>query len=1379
MRLLVVDDHEVVRRGVRSLLTEQEGWEVCAEAVDGQDALEKAREFKPDLIVMDVSMPRLNGLEATRQVRNLLPQCEVLILSQHENSEMARQALTAGARGYVVKSSISRDLISAVAKVSRHEYFFDPAVLDQTPTAHTDVQEILQRSAAFEKALRESEERLRKLAEYQSAVMNNMAEGLYALDANGLLTSINPAAEAILGWRSDELIGKKMHDVTHYKRPDGPPFPADECPGLQVVQKGISLREHEDTFIRKDGSFVPVVFSASPRKEDGRIAGVIVSFRDDTEQRRAREALRDSREQLSLALHSSRTAMFDWDLVQQRGKWNSQMARIYGFMPSGDYITIEEWKSLFHPEDTARLAVEAERVWRGKDEEFTFEFRTVQRQGEIRWILSHGRIVRDSDGNAVRMIGTHTDITEAKRAQEALEQSESRIRAAFSQSYSFLVLLQPDGTIIEANRAALEAAGATDSSQVIGRKFWEPWWSPLPDEGATLKNLIEKVRTGERVRDECVFCLPDGSRRVGDRTLNPIFDGQGGVAMIVATGMDITERKQSETAIASRARQQKALFHLADELHRAASMEDVYNAALNAILDALQCNRASILLCDDAGAMHFKSWRGLSNDYRAATDGHSAWRPDERNPQPVCITDINAADLTESLKAVIRKEGIGALAFIPLVLDGKLTGKFMVHFNAPHQFAPDEIDLSLTIARQLSFAIQRRRNDEALEQSRAHIQAEASALFKLNASSSRLWQTRTLHDGLNEMLSATIELLGADKGNVQILDAERGLLTIEAQRGFEKEFLEFFREVSADDDTACGRALRTGERIVIEDVIEDIAFAPYREIARAAGYRAVVSTPLIGKDGAPLGILSTHFSSPHRPSDQDLRRLDLYARQAADFIERCRTDETLRESNKAAGLLAAIVTSSDDAIVSKDLDGIIKTWNTSAERIFGYTAQEAISQQITLIIPPDRLAEEDDILARIRRGEKIDHFQTVRRRKDGTLIDVSVTISPVYDSSGRVIGASKVARDITAQKRAEQALREGEQRYQTLTDASPVMIWMAGRDRLCYYFNKGWLDFVGRRIEQELGNGWAENVHPDDVNRCLQLYADNFDAHRPFEMEYRLRHHTGQYRWLFARGIPRYAADGTFEGYVGACLDIHERKQAAEKMRMADETMRLMKAQDEERRRIAREFHDSAGQTLTVLGLSLAQLVQDSEIVSPELAKQGRQIEEVVQQLHREIRTTSYLLHPPLLDEAGLSSALEWYVQGVAERGRMAIDFNIPGDFGRLPADMELAIFRVVQECLTNIHRHAESKTATIRIARENGSVWIEVRDEGKGISPERLAEIESRGSGVGISGIRERLRHFGGTMKIESDQTGTRVIASIPLAVAPSSEGEHLQVVV
>ena len=235
----------------------------------------------------------------------------------------------------------------------------------------------------------------------------------------------------------------------------------------------------------------------------------------------------------------------------------------------------------------------------------------------------------------------------------------------------------------------------------------------------------------------------------------------------------------------------------------------------------------------------------------------------------------------------------------------------------------------------------------------------------------------------------------------------------------------------------------------------------------------------------------------------------------ASKIARDITDR--KQAEQSRSLLAAIVDSSDDAIVSKNLDGIITSWNKSAERIFGYTAEEAIGQHITLIIPSDRHTEESDILARLRRGERVDHFHTVRRRKDGSLLDVSLTISPVRDSSGRVIGASKVARDITEQKRVEHELLESEQRFRVITDASPIMVWMSGTDKLCYYFNKGWLDFVGRTLEQESGNGWAENVHPEDFDRCLQIYVSKFDARRPFEMEYRIRHHTGQYRWILDR----------------------------------------------------------------------------------------------------------------------------------------------------------------------------------------------------------------------------------------------------------------------
>jgi two-component system, NarL family, sensor kinase len=225
---------------------------------------------------------------------------------------------------------------------------------------------------------------------------------------------------------------------------------------------------------------------------------------------------------------------------------------------------------------------------------------------------------------------------------------------------------------------------------------------------------------------------------------------------------------------------------------------------------------------------------------------------------------------------------------------------------------------------------------------------------------------------------------------------------------------------------------------------------------------------------------------------------------------------------------------------------------------------------------------------------------------------------------------------------------------------------------------------------------------------------------------------------------------------------------------------RLMKAQDQERRRIARELHDSAGQTLTVLGLNLAQLVERAQVIAPELAKEGKEIEGVVQQLHREIRTTSYLLHPPLLDECGLASALYSYVEGLAERSHIAIALDVAPNVGRLPSDLELAIFRVVQECLTNIHRHSGSETALIRITRDGKSVRTEVQDQGKGISPGRLSEIQSQRSGVGITGIRERLRQFHGEMKIESNGSGTSVIVSIPIPKElRSADSEPLQAAV
>jgi PAS domain S-box-containing protein len=200
------------------------------------------------------------------------------------------------------------------------------------------------------------------------------------------------------------------------------------------------------------------------------------------------------------------------------------------------------------------------------------------------------------------------------------------------------------------------------------------------------------------------------------------------------------------------------------------------------------------------------------------------------------------------------------------------------------------------IARDIS---ERKHAEAALLNSERRLAVEADALAKLNELSTRLWRSRNLKEGLDEILSAVIDLLGADKGNIQLLDAASRTLSVVAQRGFGEDFLEFFRKVDAGDDSACGRALRSGQRILIEDIETDAPYEPFRAIARAAGYRSVISTPLVSAAGVELGMVSTHFRSVHRSSEQELRRLDLYLRQACDFIQRCGLEQVLQQSEEA------------------------------------------------------------------------------------------------------------------------------------------------------------------------------------------------------------------------------------------------------------------------------------------------------------------------------------------------------------------------------------------------------------------------------------------------------------------------------------------------
>ena len=370
--------------------------------------------------------------------------------------------------------------------------------------------------------------------------------------------------------------------------------------------------------------------------------------------------------------------------------------------------------------------------------------------------------------------------------------------------------------------------------------------------------------------------------------------------------------------------------------------------------------------------------------------------------------------------------------------------------------------------------------------------------------------------------------------------------------------------------------------------------------------------------------------------------------------------------------LAAIVDSSDDAIVSKTLDGVITSWNRGAERIFGYTTAEAVGRHIFLIIPDDRRAEEEEVLARLRRGETIDHFETVRRAKDGRLLHISLTVSPIRDANGTIVGASKVARDMTERIRAREALKQAHD-----------------------------------QLEQRVRERTAELVAANESLQVEMLERQRVEAVR------------------------------------------------------AKLYTRLVLAQEEERRRIARELHDQLGQQLTALRLTL-ETVKGLAVEHSQLRDQVDALQNLARELDQEIAFRVWDLRPAPLDDLGLAAALTEYAGTWSKRFGIQAQLHVrrpPEE--RLPSELETTVYRVAQEALNNIVKHSRAGRVDIALDYTRDHLSLIVEDDGIGFD----TGAGQPPGGFGLIGMRERAALAGGECQIESTPgKGTTVIVRLPI---------------
>ena len=357
-------------------------------------------------------------------------------------------------------------------------------------------------------------------------------------------------------------------------------------------------------------------------------------------------------------------------------------------------------------------------------------------------------------------------------------------------------------------------------------------------------------------------------------------------------------------------------------------------------------------------------------------------------------------------------------------------------------------------------------------------------------------------------------------------------------------------------------------------------------------------------------------------------------------------------------------------------------------------------------------------------------------------------------------GAIVTHTDVTARKRAEALVRESEERFRRLADALPVGIWVSRPDGACTYFNRTWLELTGRPIERELGVGWLESVHPDDREQCMGTYLRAFTARQPFSVEYRIRRHDGEYRWLLDKGIPLYGLDTTFQGYLGGATDFTEQRRAEQALR--ELSGRLIAAQEDERRRIARDLHDSVGQYLALIAIRL----DDLHRLVPPNTEAGAIVDVLVEDcatVGREVHAMSHRLHPAKLEALGLVEAIASQCREMSQHG-VFVKFSAL-DIPSIPPAIALCLFRIVQEALGNVAKHSGADSARVTLMGVGDIIVLRIADSGSGFVPEWRSE------GLGLVSIRERAHATGGDVRIRSAPgQGTEIEAHVPVRTASSN---------
>ena len=578
---------------------------------------------------------------------------------------------------------------------------------------------------------------------------------------------------------------------------------------------------------------------------------------------------------------------------------------------------------------------------------------------------------------------------------------------------------------------------------------------------------------------------------------------------------------------------------------------------------------------------------------------------------------------------------------------------------------------------------------------------------------------------------------------------------------------------------ACGSAVNLRRPVVVENVASSPLFSPeWRAAAATIGIGSAWSTPFFSKSGRVLGTFVVLDRASKSPSSERLHLVDRATRLASVIVEWHEAEVGLRESERRFS--TAFYSSPASMAISRFTDDRFMYVNDQFVAHFGYARSEAIgktSLELGLWADP---AERETMWRAVAARRGVHDVEVRAVTKAGAAIVVLLWLGRI-----QILGEECVLSimcDITDRKRAERALAESERRARVVLDTLPVGVTVTDSEGNIVLTNPAaqrvWAEMIRSGPERYArSKGWRHEtgqvIGPDDWPSARARLKGETTVNEVIDIEA----FDGTRRTVETSAAPLRDLDDRITGAIFTLDDVSAQKKADRELHESLAQMRalsgrLMRAQDDERRRIARMLHETTAQDLAALKMLLARLSRTVGATMPDADRSTlTESIELAERSMNGVRTLSYVLHPPFLDETGLVSALRWYAEGFARRSGIAVDLDLPSSFERPDLDVETALFRVVQEALINVHRHAGSSRAAIRLRRTSDGVTLEIEDGGRGMPAALLEELPAGGGalGVGVAGMHERLQQLGGTLVIQSGERGTIVRAHVPLVAQPA----------